>query len=44
MVFYIVYIIVEPASNLILKKVGAKWLAVLTLGFVSSTLDRKSVV
>ncbi|KAM0754322.1 MFS general substrate transporter [Meredithblackwellia eburnea MCA 4105] len=31
--FYIVYIIVEPPSNLMLKKYGASWLSFLVIGF-----------
>ncbi|KAK4046980.1 hypothetical protein OIO90_006372 [Microbotryomycetes sp. JL221] len=33
MIFYIFYIIVEPISNLILKKVGYLWLSFLVVGF-----------
>ncbi|KAL8284060.1 hypothetical protein RQP46_005173 [Phenoliferia psychrophenolica] len=33
MLFYIIYIIVEPGSNLMLKKFGGRWLSVLVVAF-----------
>ncbi|KAK4046768.1 hypothetical protein OIV83_005873 [Microbotryomycetes sp. JL201] len=38
MIFYIFYIIVEPISNLILKKVGYLWLSFLVVGFGAVTI------
>jgi hypothetical protein len=33
MLFYVAYVLVEIPSNLVMKKIGSIWLAMLTLGF-----------
>ncbi|KAI5477352.1 hypothetical protein MNV49_006494 [Pseudohyphozyma bogoriensis] len=39
MVFYIFYTISEIPSNLIMKKVGSKWISILTIGFGIVTIS-----
>ncbi|BGP54458.1 hypothetical protein JCM8202_001536 [Rhodotorula sphaerocarpa] len=38
MVFYVFYIIAEVPSNLILKRVGTRWLSILAVGFGAVTI------
>jgi hypothetical protein len=33
MLFYIIYIIVEPGSNLMLKRYGSRWISFLVVAF-----------
>lgn len=36
--FYPLDILVEPPSNLVLKKIGSKWISILTVGFGAVTV------
>ena len=38
MVFYVMYLVVEVPSNLLLKRTGSIWLAFLTIGFGATCL------